>query len=482
VIAILLLLGPVEQQSYIRLLEPPPHAIVAEVERLAPQLVGDDARAQRDARSNLLELGPPATDPLLQIMARVGPEEQEAIRGLLPQYGPSAIEWLFWAPKRDLRTADQVRVESRRAVAGMGSAILPSLQAVVDADTSFANEFVLGVLAQMDPVPVPYIRTLLNHRSHNVRAGAVRLLGRYDSSIGTLSDSLSSEDGTVRMFAARALGERLVHGAIDPLLRALTDPDWRVRSAAAAALTKMYQPRVLVHLVRVARADEKVSVRHSVSTSLLQSGDKIAIRLGRRYLPVSIDPIGQMYAELLSAIKLMATGLVMYVLLWCATHLRWSESMPSIRICAAIALIGGAGAMWGYAASGQSAVSEQLLIVAVVPSVVWVGWWTSQFKIVRVAVVGGITVLLLVLISSLSGYSGIILRMQMLAVAPWLLAAVCVATLGVAYAQRAGEDSAVQRKMRRAAVAAAGAFYVGYAIGWVALCGDKWLSLTAGML
>jgi len=81
---------------------------------------------------------------------------------------------------------------------------------------------------------------------------------------------LDEEDPSRRWKAAEALARIRDERSVEPLIRALTDADWRVRQKAAWALGKIGDPRALVPL-RMALMHE----REEVKDILIEALDEI---------------------------------------------------------------------------------------------------------------------------------------------------------------------------------------------------------------
>jgi hypothetical protein len=461
---------------YILLPDPPSPELGAKVARIAPSLLAPDARQRGRAEQELLNLGPRATEPLIELMKTASTPERDAIRALLPRFGPAALESLYWAPFRNPFHAEEAKKESRAAVARMGPQVLPYLKPIVDADNSGAEDFLGGVLAQMKPVPVEYLSSLLPHPSAHARSVAARLLAGLptDGTSPALLDSLNSVDATVRRLAAQALGERKDVRALGPLLSLLKDDSWPVRAQAAGALAKMYQRQLLTPLVGLARGDEQILVRDTTSDALiLWTKDPVAIRLGRRYRPISVDPIAGMLLAAATAFVLLATGLAMYVATWIGVCRAGSQKSGGIAstVLLAIGVLAAFGVFWGGVVTGISGPIEYVLLWAVVPAFAWMGYWAPGLKILRVPAWGGGAILVSIVVVSFAGYSGIVRWLNVMWLAPRLIAGVAILTLVLAWWWGRGTDPSTRTNVRLATALGVTAFYAGYGTGWAALWG-----------
>jgi len=81
---------------------------------------------------------------------------------------------------------------------------------------------------------------------------------------------LDQEDPSHRWKAAEALARIRDERSVEPLIRALTDADWRVRQKAAWALGKIGDPRALVPLRRALMHE-----REGVKEIILEALDEI---------------------------------------------------------------------------------------------------------------------------------------------------------------------------------------------------------------
>ncbi|MDD1652930.1 MAG: HEAT repeat domain-containing protein, partial [Methanomicrobiales archaeon] len=84
------------------------------------------------------------------------------------------------------------------------------------------------------------------------REGAIRTLGRSGNprAVAPLISLLGDVHRGTREQAVRALGS-LGEVAVEPLIQALSDPDWHVRTGAAVALRIIGDPRAIDPLVRL---------------------------------------------------------------------------------------------------------------------------------------------------------------------------------------------------------------------------------------
>jgi len=78
----------------------------------------------------------------------------------------------------------------------------------------------------------------------------IRVPRRNDPQIGYLVDLLSDDDPGNRWKAAQALGRTQDLAAVDALLQAIYDDDWRVQEKAIWALGSIGDPRAVPHLRR----------------------------------------------------------------------------------------------------------------------------------------------------------------------------------------------------------------------------------------
>jgi len=343
------------------------------VRPLVARLVSSDASGRMTAERALLEMGPDAVFPLLEILAQGNLAEVEPIRELLPKYGPAAIQALAEAGSRDYGGMNR-RVmwnAAAEAVVRMGE---PAVPVIIE---GFKNpgplfSFSTQVLARMQEQgggATQLLIPLLDSPQEDVRRRAAAILGNHPDprAFDALLAALHSEDSTVRTYAARGLGYLGDPRATDALLAMVGDPTF-AREAAIGALGRMYEPSFRTMLARVARGDKEVSVRDAAANWLLRSGDPLAMRLGRRYMPIALSPARQVAIELRYAVMLSVTFLaVLGIAFWALLYRRGPEGPRRAIVALAACALGLGGVLWGGSITNVTAIVEHLLLLLVVP-------------------------------------------------------------------------------------------------------------------
>lgn len=134
-------------------------------------------------------------------------------------------------------------------------------------------------LARIGPPSVPFLVRVLSHPEDDVRWMAAIALGEIGdpSSLDPLILLLSEEDRFVRSRAAFAIS-RFGASAVDPLARALEEGGPSTRWGAAYALGKIGDPRGIDPLVRAIRDPDDEVLAEALS-SLSGMGDPAIVRL-----------------------------------------------------------------------------------------------------------------------------------------------------------------------------------------------------------
>jgi HEAT repeat protein len=127
------------------------------------------------------------------------------------------------------------------------------------------------VLARMGAVAVEPLTDLVMRSDPEARAAAGTLLERIAGPGRFLAD-LGSTNPDTRFGAVEVLGAMGGRIAVDALLQALSDPEVRVRSRAAALLGALGDARALPALKRVFLSDPVVEVAVAAEAALLALG------------------------------------------------------------------------------------------------------------------------------------------------------------------------------------------------------------------
>jgi hypothetical protein len=141
-----------------------------------------------------------------------------------------------------------------------------------DDDTREEAARALGELN--DPRAVTPLISALEDKNHYVRREAAKSLGRLgdERAIPALLHALKDEDRSGREGAAEGLAE-LKDMALDPLIKALKDPDWHVRMGVLVSLRIIGDKRVIPDIIDALK-DENRFVRREAVKSLGRIGDE----------------------------------------------------------------------------------------------------------------------------------------------------------------------------------------------------------------
>jgi HEAT repeat protein len=425
-----------------------------------------------ETEMELLTLGPEAVEPLIDIAKAADGSQLEAVRAILPRYGPAAIQRLYWAPRRSAVGQEVAKEEAQAAVAQMREAAFPELRKFIEAGHESPLVFAMGVFRRMGPVAVSEVTPLLKHPSQEVRRSAAGLLATLADprSSDALREALSSNDGAVQMYAAQALGELHDRRSVEILLSLLDDPDLRPRAAAAGALGRMYEPRFLQPLVRLARTDPEMSVRGAAATALVKwNQDPVAQRLGRRYRPLQRSPAFQEVLRLRERLSLVLTALMICLAVWLPMKTPADGHMWHRPAAAWLAVAGVAcfGFLWGRVFEGMSEDLERLLLLFCVPAtavLMLLAGPTLRWMLVPFAgIVLGLGVAFL---GAAAGMLGWVYGTML---APKVVTAFFLAAPMAAWWTGRRIDPGRMRSFRYLALLATAAFYAGYGTGWWAL-------------
>jgi hypothetical protein len=149
-----------------------------------------------------------------------------------------------------------------------------------------------------------YCVSLMDEMEARALTAVARVLGRIGApAVEPLLSALKDDDWRVRVGAARALGRIGDSRAVKPLLSALKDDDWHVRVAAATALGRIGDSRAVEPLIGALK-DPGGPVRQSAAMALGQLGDGCAIEPIKAALEVEDKPTGQIIGYIIALKKL----------------------------------------------------------------------------------------------------------------------------------------------------------------------------------
>lgn len=346
-----------------------------QVVELISQLASADPQVRTKAGRELLAPGPLGLRALLDAAAGRNAVVAEEARKVLTSAGPEAIDRLRAVGLLTAADHPERREEAIRAVARMGGAAMPHVLRTFARGDPAGDDwaFAMWVLNVMGDLSTEPLIPLLKHPTPQVRHSTATILSQrgdprtYDAFL----EGLGSEDEGVRTPCARGLGNIGDHRAAGALLTALNDQGFTTRRAAAAALGKLWEPRFLRPLARLARADKDIEVRDTASNVLMSySHDPVGVRIGKRYKPYRLSPAYELTIQLAFALRFALTGgflLVLAVIV--ARRMRAGDGAHWVTVAWTAGLAGGVGFLWGRVVEHIWYVIEYLLLFGVVPAV-----------------------------------------------------------------------------------------------------------------
>lgn len=356
--------------------EPPdaPHTV-----ELIKLLASSDTEVRRKAGQGLLGSGQLGLRALLDAAAGRNAVVAEEAKKVLTSAGPEAIDRIREAGNLSAYDRPWREHEAAAAVARMGETVLPrALRDFTTADPAGSGfGFATGVLNQMGDLSTEPLIPLLKHPTPQVRHSTATMLAQrgdprtYDAFL----EGLGSEDAWVQAECARGLGNIGDRRVSDALLGALHDRSWVVRQAAAAALGKLWEPRFLRPLARLAQGDEEKNVRDTASNVLMfYSHDPVGVRIGKRYKPYRLSPAYELTIQLAFALRFAVTGgFLLMLAVVVARRMRGGDGAHWVTVAWTAGLAGGAGFLWGRVVEHIWYVIEYLLLFGVVPAVAVLG-------------------------------------------------------------------------------------------------------------
>lgn len=197
---------------------------------------------------------------------------------------------LHWSKKKVLRYLDEEYELPRTASLGrqpieistrIGKpAVKPLIADLKDKNPIVRRHAVQALGVIKDPRAVEPLVAVLNDKDPLIQRQAIKALGRIKDprAVDPLTVVLKDKDveSYVRMSAAEALGWFGESSAVEPLVAALSDANWDVRSHAAEALGKIKDPIAVEPLIDSLR-DQDATVRGNAAEALGKIRDQRAI-------------------------------------------------------------------------------------------------------------------------------------------------------------------------------------------------------------
>lgn len=346
--------------------------------RALEEVLKDEKRAiRRAALQGLVRDGKGAVASLLLEAEKNDPAALGRARRDLVAMGPDALPAICVAAQELSRGSVFMyetpiwQFATKEVGPAFGPAAVPKLGEMFQSDEHYYRQCAKIALEAMPQEAVPVLIPLLKSDNEKVRGEAVYLLaGLADSrAADAFLEGLNSRDHGVRMYAAAGLGRIRDRRAIDGLLRLLDDDGPMVREFASGALGAMWERRFFVPLVKLLRTDPQLGVRDAAAEVLIRdSHDPLAIRVAKRYRPLSIDPGHQDTIHLANFIRLAVTVSLLYgffcIAMWLFARGKLSR-LPASSLVSVAALL--AGFLWGFLMYGVTPAQERLLLLLFIP-------------------------------------------------------------------------------------------------------------------
>ena len=235
------------------------------------------ARAGTEARPYK---GVPMADSVAEHIAALKDEDwgirEDAAMALGESRDPRGVSPLIEA----LRDSDRaVKTAATSALTAIGGpAVVDLSYCLQDPDLS-VQEAAASILSEIaDERVLEPLESALLSQDWVVRMHAARAVGRlgHSRSVETLVLLLQDKVPAVRDEAIAALVS-MGESAVEPLVAALEDQDWRVRLRATEALCVVKSPTAVEPLVGLLQRDPDTAVRQEAARALGQIGDESAV-------------------------------------------------------------------------------------------------------------------------------------------------------------------------------------------------------------
>ena len=212
-----------------------------------------------------------------------------------------AVEPLIQALKDDYA---RVRIGAARSLGELSDAraVEPLIRALKEGRYTGPAKTAMEALVKLGDADVRPLIQALEDKDVSVRIGAAKALGELGdaSAVKLLVQALEDEDWKVRQAVAKALDQADDARAVEPLVQALEDEDWKVRAAAAEALGELGDPRAVEPLIKTlkddtsgseaARALGKLGDARAVEVLIQALGDR---RCGLQTAPKALSQLGE---------------------------------------------------------------------------------------------------------------------------------------------------------------------------------------------
>lgn len=213
-----------------------------------------------------------ACDLLLPLLEdETADTRRAAAEGIARCSRPDALSLVAAALRRERDPSTLRALAAALATTGGADAVPPLAELAEGGDPGarFAAVRALGRTGAPEAVDA-LLRVLGGTDDPGVEAAALAALGELGDPRGTeaVTARMESADRDLRRVAAIALRQIAPPGAAERLVRALGDPDWRVRLAAARTLARVDAPEALPALRDVRACDPDPLVRQAAARAL----------------------------------------------------------------------------------------------------------------------------------------------------------------------------------------------------------------------
>ncbi len=249
--------------------EEPPGQMAVSIQEKIAGLETEDLSLNRYAMTELVKIGPPAVEPLIQYLksekqlARLSAAEALGLIG-----DPRAVDPLLAMFKNDDYAGRWAAAEALGRIRD-ARAVDPLIEGLRGARSDLRSAIVTALNQIGDPRAVPTLVKFLKDENPDTRISAARVVGRLGGPevAPSLIPCLNDASPDVRMHAAEALGRLNAKEAVEPLIALLADDQTGVRLAAAAALGKIGDSRAVQPLVEALQphdAEQRITVAQAV--------------------------------------------------------------------------------------------------------------------------------------------------------------------------------------------------------------------------
>jgi HEAT repeat protein len=227
-----------------------------------------------------------AIPPLLRALNDPAPAVRHAASQSLSRIGPSTVDELL---RIMVEQGEEQRVQAVRSLARMEteSVVPPLMEALHDTSAAVRKVAAMALGERGFVESAPILVTLLDEGSWYEKSRAAGMLGelRYVGAVEPLIEATADSEWKVRIAARDAL-VAIGQPAVDALLRAASHEDASIRMKAVSALDQLRCPRAVGVYIRALR-DEHWMVREEAALAL----SHLPAKLTEGHLVAALDEI-----------------------------------------------------------------------------------------------------------------------------------------------------------------------------------------------